>query len=194
LKKGGKGEKRNAFVPIATFPNSDLKSKEEASMKSRILSITTAFAVLALLALSCAGLRAAGSAGDEAAIRAVFDKYVSTIETHDADGWMALWDEGGVQLPPDAPMHVGKTEIKKANYEEIKDSSANFSMGLQIQEVLIMSGGYGLARGVYHWTLTLKDGVVAAAYDGKFMTVLKKQSDGTWRIFRDCFNSNIPPK
>jgi ketosteroid isomerase-like protein len=28
--------------------------------------------------------------------------------------------------------------------------------------------------------------------DGKFMSVLKKQSDGRWLLFRDCFNSNIP--
>ena len=29
--------------------------------------------------------------------------------------------------------------------------------------------------------------------DGKYMTVWKKQSDGTWRVTADMFNANGPP-
>jgi ketosteroid isomerase-like protein len=28
--------------------------------------------------------------------------------------------------------------------------------------------------------------------DGKYETIFKRQADGTWKIFRDCFNSNLP--
>jgi ketosteroid isomerase-like protein len=31
-----------------------------------------------------------------------------------------------------------------------------------------------------------------AAINGKYLTVFKKQSDGSWKIYRDCFNSNTP--
>ena len=29
---------------------------------------------------------------------------------------------------------------------------------------------------------------------GKYLTILKKQTDGSWKIYRDCFNSDVPPK
>jgi ketosteroid isomerase-like protein len=31
-----------------------------------------------------------------------------------------------------------------------------------------------------------------ARVDGKFLTIFKKQSDGSCKIYRDCFNSNTP--
>ena len=30
--------------------------------------------------------------------------------------------------------------------------------------------------------------------DGKALTVSERQSDGSWKIVYDCFNSNVPPK
>jgi ketosteroid isomerase-like protein len=67
-------------------------------------------------------------------------------------------------------------------------------MSITTQEVLLFGGGYGLARGIYTWTWTPKDGGAKADYDGKFMTLFKKQANGSWKIYRDSFNSNLPPK
>jgi ketosteroid isomerase-like protein len=30
--------------------------------------------------------------------------------------------------------------------------------------------------------------------DGKYLTIYKKQADGSWKISHDCYNSNVPPK
>lgn len=27
---------------------------------------------------------------------------------------------------------------------------------------------------------------------GKYLTVFRKQADGSWKIFRDCFNLDVP--
>jgi len=159
------------------------------SMMYNVAIIAVALATLS----GCATMAPADTSSDEAAIRAVFDTYVSTLVKYDADGWMALWDEAGVQMPPDSPMFVGKAEIKKANYDAIKDPSFVFTMTITTQEVKVFTAeGYGYARGVYDWTLTPKAGGPAMTYDGKFSTLLHKQADGTWLLYRDCFNSNKP--
>jgi uncharacterized protein (TIGR02246 family) len=38
-----------------------------------------------------------------------------------------------------------------------------------------------------------KDGSEEIPIDGKYMTLLKRQPDGSWKIHRDIFNSNVPP-
>jgi ketosteroid isomerase-like protein len=30
--------------------------------------------------------------------------------------------------------------------------------------------------------------------DGKYMTILERQADGSWKIHRDIFNSNTAPR
>ena len=130
---------------------------------------------------------------DEAAIRALFDRYSDCIVNHDGDGWMALWDENGAQLPPESPMFVGKAEVKRGNYGWITDRSGIWTMHIHTQEVKVFPAeGYAFARGGYDWTLTPKAGGEASRYDGKFMTIFHRQDDGKWLIFRDCFNSNVP--
>jgi uncharacterized protein (TIGR02246 family) len=154
------------------------------------LSLILAVLVSALCLVACASDPPAAKSGDEAAIKAVFDKYVSTLVSKDADGWMALWDEGGVQLPPNESMHVGKAAISEANYDGIKLNPAKMEMFINTQEVIVFGDGYAVARGVYGWKMTPPDGGAGMDYDGKFMTIFKKQADGSWKIFRDCFNSN----
>ena len=128
---------------------------------------------------------------DEAAIRAIFDRYARCFADGDAEAWIALWDPEGVQLPPGCPMCVGRDAIWAANSGGIKDKSVIWSMNISTQEVISFpKEGYALARGVYDWTRTPKAGGETTKYDGKFMTIFRRQDDGSWLIFRDSFNSN----
>jgi uncharacterized protein (TIGR02246 family) len=138
--------------------------------------------------------RASGIAYEKAvetAIRASFDRYTSTLMAGDAEGWLALWDENGIQLPPNEGMHVGKAEIRRTAASGIPNfPSGSFRMSIEPREVKV-DGGLAIARGVYTWSISPK-GAQKIDFDGKFLTVFKKQADGTWKIFRDCFNSNLP--
>ncbi len=53
-----------------------------------------------------------------------------------------------------------------------------------------VDGDLAFSRGVY----TLEDGSGDDAFsvDGKFQTIFRRQDDGSWRIYRDVFNSNTP--
>ncbi len=129
---------------------------------------------------------------DETAIRAFFDQYAERWISHDAAGWMNLWDEDGVQMPPDDAMHVGKEAIREANSPGIADKSISWSFTIEIHEALFSGPGCAIVRGLYRLDGTPSKGAAPIAMDGKFLSILKRQDDGTWLLYRDCFNSNTP--
>ena len=55
-----------------------------------------------------------------------------------------------------------------------------------------MQGKSAIETGTFEWTLTPKSGA-AMTDKGKYLTVWKKQADGTWKIIRDINNSDLPP-
>lgn len=134
----------------------------------------------------------ASLSNDEKAIVAVFDDYCRTLKAGDAKAWLALWDENGIQLPPDEPMHVGKAAIAAANIPLIeKFKTSRFAMEIKSKELVVLSDGYAFETCVYAWEWT-PEGPDAKPirYDGKAFTLFKKQADGLWKIYRDTFNSN----
>ncbi len=58
---------------------------------------------VALVAAGPAMPLAADEASDQAAIRDIWQTYQTAWVDGDADAWLALWDQGGVQMPPGAP-------------------------------------------------------------------------------------------
>lgn len=107
---------------------------------------------------------------------------------------MGLWDEEGIQMPPNDVMHLGKGDIRKVNGPVIADPSISWKSMIKTEEVLRFDSGYALGRGLYRLVGTTVGGAASTSMDGKFMSVLKKHSDGTWLSYRDCFNWNTPPR
>jgi uncharacterized protein (TIGR02246 family) len=107
-----------------------------------------------------------------------------------SDGWISLWADDGVQLPPGSPPNIGKEQIRAA-MKGLVDQFV-WNIGITNEEVGV-GGDWSFARGTYTATLTPKEEGKAIFVNGKYMTILKKQPDGSWRIHRDIFNSNVPP-
>ncbi len=62
-----------------------------------------------------------------------------------------------------------------------------------INEESEVFGDFGFARGTYSALMVPKAGEEPVAVDGKYLTIFKRQADGTWKIYRDAFNSNTAP-
>ena len=92
-------------------------------------------------------------------------------------------------MPPDEPPDIGKERIRARN-AAVLDRLA-FNIGITNLEANV-AGNWAYARGTYKATLTPKQGGKTIPIDGKYMTILAKQSDGSWKIHRDIFNSNVP--
>ncbi len=127
---------------------------------------------------------------DVEAINEIWNQYASAINTDDFDLWISLWEDDGVQMPPDAPAVFGKEQIRVVNERKFELFEVN--MTINNDEVHI-DGDLAFSRGAYTASLTPKAGGEIIYIDGKFLTILKRQADGSWKIFCDCFNSNVPP-
>lgn len=128
---------------------------------------------------------------DITAINEIWTQYSSSLNSGDIDLWISLWTDNGVQMPPDSPPVIGKEQIRGRNKGVLDQFT--FNMGITNEEVRV-AGDWAFARGTYTAILTPKAGGETIDIDGKYLTILKRQVDGSWKIFRDCFNSNVPPK
>ena len=127
----------------------------------------------------------------KAAVQDIFDAYSAAMNAEDSDLWISLWDENGIQMRPNAPAVVGKAAIEKGIRESYQALDWE-KFTIRLEEVKV-AGDWGFARGTYSASITPKAEGETAFIDGKYLTIFKRQPDGSWKIFRDCFNSNLPP-
>jgi uncharacterized protein (TIGR02246 family) len=129
---------------------------------------------------------------DIAAIEEVLNQYAVTANAGDLEGWLSLHADNVVKMPPDAPAIFG-IEALRANFQPAFE---NFNTNCVIYpEETQVDGDMGFARGTYSISITPKAGgeTIDVMKDGKYLTICKRQADGTWKISHDCYNSNIPP-
>jgi len=130
------------------------------------------------------------------AIEEVLNQYTVAMNTGDLELWLSLHADDVVKMPPDEPAIFGKEELR-ANNEPVFN---NFTLEMVLYpEEAQVDGELGFAWGNYTLSLTpiitnsQKAGGDTAYLDGKYLTICKRQADGSWKIYIDCYNSNVPP-
>jgi len=133
-----------------------------------------------------------GRTSDITAVKKTLDQYAVGCNTGDFDLWISLWTDDGVQMPPDTPARIGKEQIRKAMKPVFDQMILDIAI-TSIEEAKIY-GELGLTRCTYTLKMTPKAGgeTINAMPDGKALTLYERQSDGSWKIIYDCFNSNVP--
>lgn len=126
------------------------------------------------------------------AVDEIYAQYSASVGAGDADGWINLWDDDGVQMPPGTPARVGKATILQGR-RRASDAYDYRDFVINNEEVELL-GDFGFARGTYSALLVSKGGGEEIPINGKYLTIFKKQADGNWKIYRDVFNSNVSPK
>ena len=72
-------------------------------------------------------------------------------------------------------------------------NDASFPAMALKSEDLIVSGDYAIETGTYRMTVQPKQGKSMEDV-GKFVSIWQKQADGSWKMIRDIFNSDLPAK
>ena len=121
---------------------------------------------------------------------AIWKEYAVSLNEGDLERWLALWTEDGIQMPPDEAAIAGKDNIRARN-EAVLDKFT-FEIGITNQEIET-AGDLAYSRGTYKARLMPKEGGRPISIDGKYLTILERQPDGSWKIHRDIFNSNTAP-
>lgn len=126
---------------------------------------------------------------DVAQVYELWNEYAAAANSGDLERWISLWIDDGIQMPPDVPRRVGIAEIRREmqplfNLFDIK-------MSINPEEVRVL-GDRAYSHGTFEIAMTPKEERKAAEGTGKFLTILEKQADGSWKIAIDCFNYNMP--
>ena len=109
----------------------------------------------------------------------------------DADRIAAHYTDDGNVIIPNTPMMTGKAAIAKAMKDALADP--NWSLALQPVQVEVSKGSdLGYARGTYVLIATDPASKKAATEKGRFVTVFRKEADGSWKAIQNINNAEAP--
>ncbi len=135
---------------------------------------------------------AAAAPTDQAAVQATIDSvnhsFMQALQARDTAAVSRHYAEDAVVMMPNEPAWVGGPRIHEAMVAfaqqfALKDPKIATTS-------LLLSGDLAVETGTFEWTLQPKTGK-AVQDKGKYMTVWKKQADGSWKIVRDINNSDL---
>jgi len=129
------------------------------------------------------------SDADRAAIEKVADDAVAIMNSAapDLDAYTrTYYAPDAVVLPPNAPVVTGEASI--AAFLKSFPTITNFRFVL-----VHVEGTTDMAwvQGTYSMTMT-PEGSAPIDDTGKYIEIWKKQADGSWKVVRDIFNSDLP--
>ena len=144
-------------------------------MMQRVREVVAVGALVGTCALAT-GV-AAETGDDEQAILEIWSTYTEARVAGDAETWLGLWDEDGIRMPPGTPA-VDFATFAPGTPERFANPPA--SMDINAEEIVV-SDDWAYSRGTF---------TVDEAVEGKFLTIFRRQEDGSWRIYRDSFSMN----
>ena len=147
-------------------------------------AVTVAAAALALSACS----RAPDLDAARAAIRQAEVDFAAASKARGADAWAEVFADSGVQMAP-GHNYVGKAAVRAAEAPDFADTTRLLSWQPTSVEVSASSDlGYTIGR----WQLGPRaDG--PAMLQGSYVTIWRKQPDGSWKVVLDAGNADPAP-
>ena len=154
-------------------------------MRGRGLTI---LAVAFAAGVGCQSPAAVGlNASDEAALREALDLEMKAANAADAARWASVYTQDAIVLRPHAPAVEGRDAIQKwlATLPPISNAKG------EVREMF----GYGdlaYSRGTYNMTFTIPGVPTPIDEQGKFLQIYRTQKDGSWKMTREIYNSDLP--
>jgi uncharacterized protein (TIGR02246 family) len=132
---------------------------------------------------------AALSRRDSVGIAVADSAFQAGANSGDADRVAAVYALDASLLPPNQPLQRGRKAIR-SYWAGLLDA---YTVTFEIAPDLIEGrGDLAYNMGHYHLTAVPKSKSAAGfADEGKFVEILKKQSDGSWKYIVDIYNSNL---
>lgn len=117
----------------------------------------------------------------------VLDQYSNSLLTEDMQLFKSVHAEDMIKLMPGRPVIIG-LEQEAQNKANAFNNGAFKSFDSLVEEAEVY-GEIGFCRGTLSYILVLDSGKGNVEFSGKFLMILKKDADGSWKIYRGCFNS-----
>jgi uncharacterized protein (TIGR02246 family) len=132
------------------------------------------------------------SPADLESIRSADSAFVAAANAGNVDGVIAVYAKDAALLPPNLPPQKGRDAIHSFWGGFLNAYTARFEVGTDTIEG---RGDLAYNRGHYRFTAVPKaKGAPGVADEGKFVEILKKQPDGSWKYVVDMYSSNLAPQ
>jgi ketosteroid isomerase-like protein len=156
------------------------------------LGLLVMCAGLSVLLVSCTNATPDTHDADVSALKDTEAAWVKDAATKDVEKWVAHYTDDASVLLPETPILTGKDPIRGGIRPMISDPNFAVTFGATKVDVA-KSGDLGYTQGTY--SLTLSNPKTKAPYveKGKYLTVYRKQADGTWKSVEDTFMADTPP-
>jgi uncharacterized protein (TIGR02246 family) len=132
---------------------------------------------------------AAAKVEDPSGIVGVREKYGAAENAGDAAAIAALWTADGVLLPANLPAVQGNQAILAHYQGQFAQAKSELSI---TGEETVISGDWGFDRGKFAQKLTMASGGGVVEDQGKYIVLLTRQADGSWKVARLIYNSDLP--
>ena len=128
---------------------------------------------------------------DIAAINALRAKFQQVFNAGDASAVGNLYTVDAIAANNHQPSEIGRDAIAKATADLFAQFNVKFELTAEETQTM---GDFGYDRGRFTFALTPKTaGAPAPPVDeGRYLVILKKDTDGQWRVSRDIGNSSLP--
>ena len=124
---------------------------------------------------------------DEAAIRDLIARTEAANNAADTLGWVALFEEGAVYMPPRAPAVTTREGLE----ETAAAGFGPWAADVRISPVeIVIQGDWAFARSDVSGTVTSREDGETSPVDVKQIAIYHRQPDGSWKIARLITNSN----
>jgi uncharacterized protein (TIGR02246 family) len=146
-------------------------------------------ALLCLLAGCSSSMATATRSADVRAIQELEAAWARDIKAKNLEKWVSYYAEDGSILLPHSPPVTGRDNIREALRSRIADP--NFSLVFHPSTIEV-SENLAYSRGVYEITRTDWRTKAPVTDQGKYVTVYKRQPDGSWKAVQDMASSDMP--
>lgn len=125
---------------------------------------------------------------DLRALRETVALFAQTYGEEDLDGFMDLFTDDVVRLPPEAPEIKGTDAVRANMYNQFENADSQITIHMEESE---FSGDMAFVRGTFAVTGTTADGE-STDLIGSWMNLMRRGADGKWRIARNIWNRDQP--
>ena len=163
----------------------------------RLRSRPTTFVLgMCLVVCGCATVQSSPSAttAAAAAVRAQIEqataRFTETFNRGDVAAIASMYDTAGVVLAPNAPPMRGRQNIE-AFWAGARQQGFK-TVNLTVNSVELI-GDHAIELGSYALVFQ-PPGQGEMTDRGKYLVIWRRQADGTWKLYRDMFNTSMPPR
>jgi uncharacterized protein (TIGR02246 family) len=144
---------------------------------------------------SASGVAAAATSADAGAARQAIDsanaRFADAMKRGDTTAMASNYSDDAIVMMPGVEAWRGRDAVRKGFAGFVSQAPVKEFTG-KTDDVMV-AGDVAVETGTYEMTLQPKGGKEIKD-KGKYLTIWKRQADGSWKIVRDINNSDAPAK